>query len=222
MVAKTLAATIGVSGPTIAPSLWIKLRDLELKPLVGETSIPIKLAKAEAHFDLATDSGRVDDSVAQVGGGEVHMRATVSLNPPTFDVDLDIPKAVDLEPLLPSRKLRQLVGTPKLKGSLHAFGNQDSQDLDQLDLNLGQLGITGTVNRRADGQLVVQRVGLAMGRSKVSVTGNIYAEDGIYDLSIIGSSKDLDRWLRTSRRPCPGDVGQRNRTPQWHVRQTRR
>ncbi|MBT8494508.1 MAG: hypothetical protein KJO07_15740, partial [Deltaproteobacteria bacterium] len=198
-----VSAVVKVGGPRVAPTLQVSTRNLELSPMLGDKLIPVTLATAHAQFDLATDSGSLSDTVASVGGGQVQLKARLSLNPISFDVDLDIPEPVDISVVGLPPELTRLTGAPLLKGSMHASGTRDLWELDQLDLELGRLGITGRVYRRLiDGVVEVQRLGLTLGRTHVDVTGNLYTEDGVYDLSVNGSSRDLSRWLRTFRVPA--------------------
>jgi len=199
-----LAAHLHLDGPRLAPRLGLELSALELEPSLGASlhpnaaQLPVSIPAAKLYLDLATRRGGIDETVADVGGGQVRTSARVSLDPLSIDLDADIPRAVDLRPILPAALVR-LVGQPTLSGSLHVFATPDLQDLDRLDLRLGGLSLTGHVLNRSDqGTIQIENLGLALGRSHIAVAGEIEpgAEGRAYNLSVRGSSADLNRWLR--------------------------
>jgi len=200
-----LEVRLRLDGPRLAPRLGVDLTGLALDPSVaqslhpGAVELPIAIPTAHLELDLATGKGALERTIAEVGGGAVSASARLSLHPLSVELEADIPRPVDLRPVLPTALVR-LVGPPTLSGSLHLFATPDLQDLDRLDLRLGALQVTGHVlHRRAQGTIQVDNLGLALGQSRVTVAGDIEpgADGRAYNLSIRGASADLNRWLRS-------------------------
>ena len=209
------SARLVVSGPVIAPRMELDLRrfDLELapgrSPMTGAVDeelaqlppLALHLDRARAVFDRATDSGYLEDTVATGAGGEVHLSATLNLAPLSFDLQVDIPKPLDLAPYLPDR-VRQLTGGA-LSGGLHAFGTGHIQRLDQLDLRLGNARVTGKAYRTEDGRIHADGLEVALGRTRVTrMRGVIDTAAGQLENVVFAvESTDLSRWLARAGAP---------------------
>ncbi|HTE51679.1 MAG TPA: translocation/assembly module TamB domain-containing protein [Kofleriaceae bacterium] len=191
-----LAARVTVAGPVLGPKVSVRLDavDLALAASGRRPPLDLHLDRATAAFDMATDAGYLEDTVAVGAGGELRLSATFQLDPSHFDLHVQIPRALDIADYLPARA-RRLAGT-RLSGKLHASGNQQVQRLDHLDLRLGSARVTGGATRTQDGAIRPDRIHLELGKTRVSrLRGVIDAAAGKLELAFDATSSDLDRWL---------------------------
>ncbi|HKE14401.1 MAG TPA: hypothetical protein VKB80_06040, partial [Kofleriaceae bacterium] len=158
-----LSARVDVSGPVLGPKVAVKLGgvDLALAPGGGRPPLDLHLDRATAAFDMATDAGYLEDTVAVGAGGEVQLSATFQVAPTHFDLHVHIPRAIEIGAYLPEQA-RRVAGT-RLSGRLHASGNRQVQRLDKLDLRLGSARVTGGATRTQDGAIRPDGVELVLG-----------------------------------------------------------
>ena len=191
-----LSARVDVSGPVLGPKVAVKLGgvDLALAPGGGRPPLDLHLDRATAAFDMATDSGYLEDTVAVGAGGEMQLSARLYLAPAHFDLYVHIPRALEIGAYLPEQA-RRVAGT-RLSGRLHASGNLEAQKLDRLDLRLGSARVTGGATRTRDGAIRPDGVELQLGRTRLSrLKGLIDAAAGRLEVAFDATSTDLDRWL---------------------------
>ncbi|HUS65867.1 MAG TPA: translocation/assembly module TamB domain-containing protein, partial [Kofleriaceae bacterium] len=165
-----LGIELRMEGPAIAPRFAVTVHDVKArvaKPPVGPP-LDLELATATAKFDMATNSGTLEDTVARGAGGEVHLAARVNLKPTNFTVVVDIKEALDLAPYLPA-EVRRLAGS-QLHGKLTAVGDVETQRLEQLDLYLGRAHITGQAYRE-DRVVIDEKTGAARKIQKIHPDG---------------------------------------------------
>jgi hypothetical protein len=162
-----LNLTLALEGPVLGPRTTLNLNkvDLTLATSPDQPPLALHLARATAVFDQATSSGFLEDTVATGAGGEVHLAASLHLDPLQFDLSVGIPKPLELAPYLPP-DVRRMVGS-RLSGDLHVFGNSQIQRLDQLDLRLGRAAVTGTALRSKDGRIHAEGLEVAMGKTRI-------------------------------------------------------
>lgn len=197
-----LRLRLRVTGPTLAPRVRLELEGLALHLDVGgDEPLDLAIERAVAGFDLATDAGTLEDTIATGAGGKVELSASFQLAPTSFDLHVDILEPIELAPYLPGDVTR-LAGS-QLSGSLHAFGNQQVQRLGGLDLRLGDAQVTGEAYRTAEGAVHADGVEVTLRGTKVSgIAGRIDAATGELDLDFTVVSRDLRRWLREARAPA--------------------
>ncbi len=191
-----LAARVNVVGPVLGPKVSARLDavDLRLGPRARPDALELHLDRATAAFDLATDAGYVEDTVAVGAGGEVRLSASFQLDPARFDLHLGMPRALDVRALLPE-KVRRLAGTA-LSGKLHASGNWQSQRLDDLDLRLGSAHLTGVATRTRDGAIHPDGIHVELGKTRLKLkSGFIDVASDRLKVAVGATSTDLDRWL---------------------------
>ena len=180
----------------------VNLEGLELDVDVGAAEpLDLHLERATAAFDLATDAGYVEDTVATGAGGEVHLSASFSLRPTAFDLQIEIPKPLQLEPYLPPR-VTQLIGG-NLSGNIHAAGNNQLQRLDQLDLRLGRARVSGKAFRSSEGLIHAENLNVQVADTHLRrIRGHVDTAGGEMDLDFSVESGDLAYWLRNMRAPA--------------------
>lgn len=185
-----------VTGPSIGPKVQLGVQGLDLRiPFsASEPPLDLHLASAKAAFDLVTEQGSLEDTIAQGAGGEVRLRATFGLDPFQFDVHADITKPIVVGPYLPD-EVRKLAGNG-LHGRLHVFGDGERQKVDTLDLWLGHAHMTGELVADREGMLHAKQLKVRLGRTEVTSNGTVDVIAGTFDLGVGISSTDLPRWLR--------------------------
>ena len=195
-----MKVALSLQGPVLGPKATLNLSDVDLAVATAPDKPPLALhlERATAVFDQATDSGYLEDTVATGAGGEVHLAASLNLAPTSFDLSVEIPKALELGPYLPL-DVRRMLGS-RLSGGLHAFGNTQVQRLDQLDLKLGRARVTGGAFRTADGRIHAQEprgLEVAVGKTKVKrITGIIDHRAGrLVGVKFNIESTDTALWL---------------------------
>lgn len=191
---------LSLQGPVLGPKTTLNLTDVDLAVATSpdKPTLALHLERATAVFDQATDSGYLEDTVATGAGGEVHLAASLNLDPTSFDLSVQIPKPLELGPYLPA-DVRKMLGS-QLSGGLHAFGNAQVQRLDQLDLKLGRARVTGGAFRTADGKIHAQEprgLEVAVGKTRVKrITGVIDHRAGrLVGVKFNVESTDTALWL---------------------------
>lgn len=197
---KNMNVALSLQGPVLGPKTTLNLSnvDLTVATMPDRPTLALHLERATAVFDQATDSGYLEDTVATGAGGEVHLAASLNLAPTSFDLSVEIPRALELGPYLPPN-VRKLLGS-QLSGGLHAFGNTQVQRLDQLDLKLGRARVTGGAFRTADGRIHAQEprgLEVAVGKTRVKrITGVIDHRAGkLVGVKFNLESTDTALWL---------------------------
>lgn len=188
---------LDIEGPVLAPKLAAELNELDLHLPLGRDRPPLELqvAQAIAEWDLATHAGSVHDTVAHGAGGEVHLAANFQLSPLSFDLQVEIPKAIEVGPYLPDPMVRLLGG--QLSGRLYAFGNREIQRLDELDLRLGRAHLRGQAYRTQTGLIHARSVDVSLGKTRIQrLHGEIDTKTRTLDLDFRVVAGDASRWLR--------------------------
>ncbi len=179
-----------MEGPVMAPRASADLRQLELLIPIGEDgNLPLRIEHAVPSWDLATESGSIEDVVAVTeDGGEVHLSASFSLDPIYVEVDVEIPddKAIDLAPYLPESLVdMNLTDGSLFSGSLKVKGSEEKQELTELNLHLGNAHISGTAFRIDDKK-----------KSRIEATGIDVAVRGTRIGKIFGYADPESRELK--------------------------
>ncbi len=189
---------IRVTGPVAAPQVALTVQDASF---VGHVSngppLELSLAKAVASFDLATESGSLDDTVVRGLGGQLELAATFGLKPLLFDASLNISEPLRLGDYLPPQ-VKSVVGS-SLSGSLRAVGNAAGQNLERVDLRLGRARVTGKAYRLSTGLLGAEKQhGLRIDIDRTTVRkiyGQINPTSKQVDLHAQVASSELNRLL---------------------------
>lgn len=198
-----LHLTFDMEGPVAAPRVSADLRNLELLIPMGEGSpdLPLHIKHADPSWDLATDSGTMEDVVAQTadGSGEVRLQAHFYLKPIRFDLSVKIPedKPLDLSPYVTeSFADMQLTSSNLFSGSLVVSGGKNTQNLDELDLRLGNARISGTAVRTED-RIEATGIDIKLRETQiVDIQGSIDPEKRNLDIVFDIASGDTAYWLR--------------------------
>jgi autotransporter translocation and assembly factor TamB len=197
-----LDVAVRVSGPVAAPKVRVQLTGLDLAIPVREDQPPLdlELARTTAVFDLATNSGYLEDTVARGGGGLAQVSAKLSLDPFRFDLNASIDEEIELAPYLPP-DVAALAGT-RLRGRLHAFGTGETQQLDRLELWLGRAYLQGQLVRDERQVIHANDLDIYLGATEIHARGVIDVVAETFDLLVRYSSRDLPRYLRYFRLPA--------------------
>ncbi len=193
-----LELRLAIDGPVLAPRLQADLRNLDLHIPIGRDrpNLDLHIAKAVPSWDLATESGAMKEATATGAGGSVQLAANFQLKPLHFDLDINIPDAIELAPYLP-KKVGELARGTKLSGKLSAVGDQDMQHLQELDLTLGMAHVTGQAFRDADGRVVAKGVHVKLlGTHIQDMHGEMNPKSKKLDLDFKIRSSDVARWMR--------------------------
>ena len=191
-----LKLKVGISGPALGPRIDVALEALDIAVPVSDQAPPLDLHLASTHltFDLATYSGSLDNTVARGAGGEVQMAASFQINPYLFDAKVDITQPINVGPYLPAEVAR-LAGT-RLHGHLHARGNGDVQEIDDIDLWLGQARLKGKLYHEKERVIHANRLVVSLGQTNISTRGWVDLAAQKLDLSLSVDSNDAERFLR--------------------------
>lgn len=196
-----LSLTLDVDGPILAPRLAAQVRALDLRLPLGEARPPLQLhvEQARAEWDLATESGVMEDTIATGAGGEIHLGGHFRLKPLNFDISIEIPKAIEIEQYLP-KDVAALAGT-QLSGSLYASGTQEIQRLERLDLQLGKATFSGEA-RKVGGLIHADDVDIILAGTRIeNLQGDINIPEDRVDVRFKVVSRDSQRWLRYFKAP---------------------
>lgn len=192
-----------VTGPILYPKVSATLERLYYDAELAEGEEPLRLFldKATVGFDLASEQGYLEDTVARAEQkgprGEIQLSANFGISPFYVDATLDITQPIDLAPWLPE-VARDTLGS-QIRGHLHARGDSDLvMEIDDLDLHLGALHIDrGTILTENDlDDIRLNRIGGRMGDTSITIDGSLDTADETLDLEVDIDSADLDRWLR--------------------------
>ena len=185
-----------MSGPALGPRITVDLEGLDIAVPISDTGPPLDLYLASTHltFDMATETGTVENTVARGAGGEVQLAAECRLNPFLFDAQVDITDAIDVGPYVP-RDVAQLAGT-QLRGHLHALGNGDVQEIDDIDLWLGQAHLLGKLYHEKARVIHADQLAISLGRTRVNTRGWVDLAAQRFDLDLRFDSGDAARYLR--------------------------
>jgi hypothetical protein len=200
---ENLELRLAIDGPVLAPRLQADVRNLELHIPMGKDpkgkdrpNFDLKIAKAVPSWDLATESGSMKETTATGGDGSMQLAANFQLKPLQFDLDINIPDAIDLAPYLPA-ELGELSKGTELSGRLSAVGDQDRQDLRELDLTLGQAHVSGQAYRDTDGLVVAKGVNVELLGTRIDdMHGEMNPKSKKLDLDFKIRSNDVARWMR--------------------------
>ncbi len=192
-----------VTGPILYPNVAATLERLQydVELVAGEEPLRLFLDKATVGFDLASDQGYLENTVARAAQhgprGEVQLSAKLGLAPFYIDATLDITQPIDLAPWLPE-VARNTLGS-EIRGHFHARGDSDYvMEVDDLDLHLGALHIDrGTIITENEfNEIHLRGVGGQAAGTAIALDGTIDSLDETVDLELDVLSTDLDRWLR--------------------------
>lgn len=200
---KDMEMLLWAHGPKLGPMVDVQVQDFDLAiPMrAGEPPLDLHVDHATAKWDLATEAGGLDNTIARGAGGEVHAQADFSMDPFVFDVRLDITRAIEVGRYIPP-KIAQAVGS-KLRGQLHIDGNKYNQRMDNLDLWLGAARVRGKFFHKKDPGVKIGKITIdnkkplrvSMGKTDVTSRGWIDMQDDNMSVNVNFNSGDANRWL---------------------------
>ncbi len=195
-----LSLSLRMSGPMLAPKGRAEVKNLEVYIPMGEDRerLELQIDSAVPSWDTATDTGSMTDVVAHVKGGEgrMELKALFSVKPLHFDLDIEIPEAIELAPYMPEDFLA-VAGGSKLSGRLVASGNEVLQRLEELELTLGEAKVSGLAYREGtritaeSPGVTVNLPGLALNKVHGSLDPSENDIDLVFDLALSRAQKYL-------------------------------
>jgi len=195
-----LGLSLTMSGPMLAPRGRAEIRDLEVYIPMGEDrqKLELQIDSAVPSWDTATDTGSMTDVVAHVKGGEgrMELKALFRVDPLHFDLNIDIPEAIELAPYMPEDFLA-VAGGSKLTGRLVASGNEVLQRLEELELTLGEAQVSGLAYREGtritaeSPGVTVKLPGLALNKVHGSLDPSENDIDLVFDLALSRAQRYL-------------------------------
>lgn len=196
---------IDLTGPVLAPRVSVEVTDVDYVQQMPENlpasvsrearaPLELKLASAKLSFDLATEAGILENTVARGMDGEVKLEASFTLRPLAFHAKLDIAEPLELRAYLP-RRVRDVAGT-RLSGQLEAIGTPQIQRLERLDLRLGRAHLVGKAYRTQSGTIAAEGLRASIDRTSArNIRGFINTADETIDVRFDLSSNDLGSLL---------------------------
>jgi hypothetical protein len=141
----TSKLTVSLSGPVSRLHLDATVVDVNVQP--GGRMPPelgdLHLIKATLGWDLSTSILSLEAAQADLLGGLVSLSGRVTIGAePSWDLDLTMDPALEIEPFLPP-DLRSLARGGELHGKLHLVGDERRVTVDGIDLVLGTFRVTG-------------------------------------------------------------------------------
>lgn len=198
-----LTITLDVRGPVLFPRVGATLERLEYTVEISEGEPPLRLHldQAKAEFDLATESGKLEETIGRVeqpgDDGVVELNATFSLSPYSARANVAITQPIEAAQWLPPTVSR-LVGS-RVHGSFTADGDSNFVlRVDDLDLHLGRIhidrGALIAENELAD--ITFRGLRLRADGTTARLDGEYHPGDETFALDLDLDSRDLDAWLR--------------------------
>ncbi len=197
------AATVhlDVDGPAIGPRVAVRLENAETSFQLGQGApLALHVPRASVAFDLVTDTGTVEDTIAQGAGGELQLSAAFNMRPFTFDASVDVTRPLDASGQLPPRVVELAGGA--VSGRVRAVGNGEVQRFDPIDLRIGRGRLTGALGLSRGGLIEADGLTASLdGTTAREINGRIDIENRQLDLAFGVTSRDVARWLRVVRAP---------------------
>ncbi|HEX4451685.1 MAG TPA: translocation/assembly module TamB domain-containing protein [Kofleriaceae bacterium] len=205
-----LGGHVTLTGPFIAPpKVAVDLHGLDVDIPLSRKTEPLRLTLAEVHgdIDLVNDVGQIEQTKAQIRGGqepgELTLGASFALKPYNARAQLDITKPIDVGRFLPAQ-VATGVGR-YLSGKLTATGDVDTGfALENFDLSLGP-SLTDKLVRVHRGRIFtsnnfdtigIQKVAIEAGKSHAVFDGTVDTVKQTLNVRIEEEFGDLDVWLK--------------------------
>lgn len=191
-----------VTGPSIRPKVALDIENLDIRLLDSNPDIPLNLhlKRARAAFDMATEEGSLEDTIAQGAGGQVELSAFFGLLPFKFNLEANIQKPLDVRPYIPPDVVALLgegrAGFGRLGGRLAVTGDALIQEVSPLELFIGDTRISGKLFS-SDSQFVhAENLAVRLGETTLTTNGSMDIIEGDFNLNVDLLSEDLPTRLK--------------------------